>query len=869
MFNTRVIKYISSCMIVLCTVFSARAGVEIAQSDARLHFGSEQLPDNLDSGRWSLLVWIHAPQAVSTPSSLIAIGGHLVVAADAQGVSVRAQHRDRGAVLRIDQPLRSGQWHLLAISMDVVGNRAQAWLATQPAGSGVGAITADSARLEPLGRGRSIGRAARQGGDPVLGPWQPGGPSAFSAARSIVRDPLLLPDQSGLTIGTFIAGVPALRLVYDALTIRDHPINDTDVAVVWHSRDYYGPYRLDTRDDGGAMNGWMGARLFTFHGMCARPYGPGELTAKASWPGAPVTTSNVLVVDRPTPMEPRYSGLFSTVKPIKQATGAVIRSRLEPGLDGFFSIEPAPFDAPTEPVGQLGPKAAQLVTGPQGLVRVMVSANSRGVRGTLAPQPWPENFAHGFIQVLLPQTAGVLMRPPSLLDARGGWFGFDTTHSSPETVNVRVLHARDDAWADWTRFGSGTLPGASRGPGPAVSVLPGGAFRLRCGPVEGSLLVADAALVVRSTVLAFPGSSPMDWYPERGALQDGEGLQLADPIRVLLDTTRFTHIMTGLDTVVDDVTLVLAGVHDVRVGDALVPLSGPARGGVTTVVGVHVDTDRTTISFSHPIGGELTDGSELRIGPWRFVSVEHRFDAVPDTDDQNWRGQVLQAANDGNLGVMVYALSAWRPDVDGYIFGTAGQGGKGYTPQLANAFPGATAAWARETQADVWIQGIAGQSSQPSAMHDYLDVLREGLGADAEIIWASDAVHAHATHAQWHYYLRDQSAAVGVPAIFAVGHPRVGSYFAQAASGMRTDDAHFSSFGDRVIAEVWLDQLRLLAGGLCGMADYNQDGSIDVFDLLSFQTEWEARNPRADLDGDGQFTLFDFLVLLTAIDQCR
>jgi len=658
-------------------------------------------------------------------------------------------------------------------------------------------------------------------------------------------------------------------LVYNTLTIRDHPVNGADVAAVWYSRDYYGPYRLDARDDGGAMNGWMGAQFLAFHGMCARPGGPGDTMAKASWPGALVTTSNIMVLARPTPMEPRFTSLFRTVEPIEQATGAVFRSRLETGFDGFFDIERAPFDAPAEPIGQLGPKATQMVTGPEGLVRVMVSANSRGTRGTLPPQPWPENFAHGFIQVLLPQTAGVLMRPPTLLDARGGWFGFDTTRSVPETVGVRSLHARDDAWGDWTRFGSGTLPATSRGPGPAVSVSPGGVFRLRCGPVAGSLVMADAPLIVRSTVLAFPGSSPLEWYPERGAFQDGDGLQLADVVRVPLDTTRVTHIMTAQDTVVDDKTLVLEGQHDVRAGDAVVPLSGRARGGVTTVVGVQVEDNRTTILFSHPIGDELTVGSELRIGSWRFESVEHRFDGVHAGDDQAWRGQVLTAPDDTNLGLMVYAVSAWRPDVNGFLFGAAGQGGQGYTPQLANSFPGATAAWARETQADVWVQGIAGQHSQPPAMFDYLGEIRAGLGIDAEVMWASDAVHAHATHDQWHWFLQDESVVAGVPAIFAVGHPMVGSFFAQAASGMRTDDTHFSSFGARVIAEAWMDQLHSLALGDCKEADYNRDAVVDLFDLLVFQTDWEASVPRADLDGDGQYTLFDYLVLLTAIDQCR
>lgn len=869
MSNSRVIRYSMALIAVLCTVYSADAGVRISHPTARIKIAPETLPDALARGQWSILVWIYAPEAVTEPSSLISIGGRLMVEVDVHGLSVKARHAHQGAVLRIDSPLRGGRWHLLAISMDHRGDTARAWLATQPDGSAEGDIPSDSCRLEPVGSGRSLMRAARPAGDPAVGPSMPVGPVSLSRATPVVHDTEFLPDTAGLVIGSLHPDVPAAMLQYEALVIRDHPLNGVDLDAVWRSRDYYGPYRLDTQVDGGLMNGWRGGQLLAFHGMCSRPNGPGGELAKASWPGAEVNTSNIFMLTQPTLVDPRFSFAFRAVLPVEQASGAVHRSRLEPGLGGFFQIESAPFDAPTEPIGELGPMARMLATEPSGLVRVMVSANSRGTRGSLTPQPWPENFAHGFVQTLLPQTAGVLMRPSTLLDARGGWFGLDTGLTSPLTVLVRSFHSRTDGWADFTRFGSGTLPSVSRGPGPVSNISPGGEYHLRCGPVSDSLLVADAPLVVRSTLLAFPGSSELQWYPERGVMQDGEGIVLGDVEHLALDTTRVVRELSGDDIFLSDTELTLNDRVDVRVGDAVVITSGPGRGAVSVVVGVIAGIETTTAQFSHPFGVRPEAGADMRIGPWRFVSVEHRFDAVPESDDQNWRGQVLRAAADDNMGVMVCGISAWRPDVDGYIFGTAGQGGQGYTPQLENSFPGAPAAWARETQADVWIQGIAGQSSMPATMLDYLDALRDGLGADAEIIWASDAVHAHSSHERWHNFLRDQADAAGVPAVFAVGHPRVGTYFEQAASGMRTDDAHFSSFGNRVIAEAWLDQLRILAGDdQCDTADYNQDGSINVFDLISFQVDWEASDPRADLDGDGRFSIIDYLLLLTAMDRC-
>lgn len=869
MSNTRVIKYILTIVAVLCTVYQAGAGVRITHPDARLRIATETLPDALERGQWSLLVWMYAPESITEPSSLISIGGRLTVTADAQGLSVHARHAYQGTMLRIESPLRAGRWHLLAISMDHRGDTARAWLATQPDSSTEGEIASDSGRLGPIGTGRSLMRAAISAGDPVIGPRVPGGfPATLSRENPVIRDPALVPDTTGLVIGALPAGLRAAMLQYDALTIRDHPLNDVDVDAVWRSRDYYGPYRQDANDSGGLMNGWAGAHLLAFHGMCSRPNGPGGDLAKASWPGAEVSTSNVMMLTRPTPIDPRFSIAFRTVGSVEQAVGVVHRSRLEPGLDGFFRIEPPPFDAPTEPVGPIGPKAAQLVNGPQGLVRVLVSGNSRGTRGTVLPQRWPENFAHGLVQAKLSQTAGVLMRLATLRDPRGGWFGLDTSTSTPETHNVRSLHARDDAWADFTRFGSGTLPSASLGPGAATSIGPGGLYRLRCRPEPGSLLVADAPLIVRSTLLAFPGSSPLVWYPERGDQQDGPELRVGDPVTVPLDTTRVAHQMSARDAFETDTTLVLDAVLDVRVGDAIVVLSGGAVGAVSAVVDVRAEPGTTVIELSHPFGGTPTAGAEFRIGPWRFESVEHRFDAVPDGDDRTWRGQVLTAPSDDLLGVMVYSVSAWRPDVDGFIIGSAGQGGDGYEPQLERAIPGATAAWAAESAVDVWFVTIAGQSSSPVSMSDYVADLRTAVGDTTEFVWASDGVHGHTTHEHWHNYLADEAESSGVAAVFAVSSPRVGSFLEQAASGMRADDSHFTPFGNRVIAEAWLDQLRKLAAGPCLVADYNGDGGVDVFDLLNFQTDWEAGNPKADLDADGRFLIFDYLVLLTAIDQC-
>ena len=52
-------------------------------------------------------------------------------------------------------------------------------------------------------------------------------------------------------------------------------------------------------------------------------------------------------------------------------------------------------------------------------------------------------------------------------------------------------------------------------------------------------------------------------------------------------------------------------------------------------------------------------------------------------------------------------------------------------------------------------------------------------------------------------------------------------------------------------------------------ADVDGSGSLDVFDFLTFQNLFDARDPTADFDGDGVLTIFDFLAFQTAFaDGC-
>lgn len=73
---------------------------------------------------------------------------------------------------------------------------------------------------------------------------------------------------------------------------------------------------------------------------------------------------------------------------------------------------------------------------------------------------------------------------------------------------------------------------------------------------------------------------------------------------------------------------------------------------------------------------------------------------------------------------------------------------------------------------------------------------------------------------------------------------------------------------DDVLGEFGVDDVRTVIQR-CNFhpADFNRDGVVDLFDLLAFQTAFDAADPRADLDRDGEFTIFDFLEFLRLFEQ--
>jgi hypothetical protein len=67
--------------------------------------------------------------------------------------------------------------------------------------------------------------------------------------------------------------------------------------------------------------------------------------------------------------------------------------------------------------------------------------------------------------------------------------------------------------------------------------------------------------------------------------------------------------------------------------------------------------------------------------------------------------------------------------------------------------------------------------------------------------------------------------------------------------------------GTGVLADTWA-----FACDAGCRADIDGDGSLTLFDFLAFQNLFDAGDLAADFDGDGQLTLFDFLTFQNEFD---
>jgi hypothetical protein len=810
----------------------ARADIETLHSGASIRFAVTNAPAALAAGDFTVFFWYRPSTLAAGQGGLLQVPGLVTLRIDqANGVSASVTKGGvppTTTVVTVDQHLVPGEWALLAVSLSTTDGRFTVFAQDESSDLKMNQVTI-----------------------PAL-------------AGSVAG-----PPTGEMAIGASPVGLSAATGLYGMVAVRNHRINASDFAAVWNSRRHWAAFDADNTAVGGHMAGESGCVWMTNHAMTTMPLDAGTgqfLFDRAAVVGQPVGIGNVHVFSRTG----LWQGELAVVRPVTAATGFVYRSHCDAPYSGFFVPDLPQSNTPGDVVPRRSPVARQLVSGPTGTLFVMTSADSRAVGWHDGSVFAPSNYAHGFIEKNLSKISGILFRPAIMSSGGGKWFGFDcqvgSPPQSPEGTLVSISGTQDPC-SDFSRFWTGSENGFGRGAGEGLFMNPGSFHSMRCRPEPGSLIAANAPLHVVAHVLRFPGSSSLTWKPDKATFQPDAGSQGA-PSQVSLDTTAWSRVLGPGDQMVTSVELRLDGDHtsEVHVGDAGFVAAGTGAGGISVVTDVQLDQGLTRVTFSHPFFATPSTGSQLLFGPWSFDRIEYTWPGLAASDPQTWRGLRLEAGTDGS-GAVVFAYSAWRPDVDGFVFGTSGWGGHGYQFQLDLAFPGSIEAWAAESGAAVWLQCTARFQSSPDTMRLLTQRIRNGLPG-VEMVWAAEAQHittypANGQPDAWDQYILDHAAENGAVGIVSVEHPRLGDFRQQLADGMRKDGAHFSQRGNRVQADVWTELLARAALPTC-RADLNGDAALNLADFGTFRTYFTLGDPRADFNDDGVLNLADFGAFQTA-----
>ena len=454
------------------------------------------------------------------------------------------------------------------------------------------------------------------------------------------------------------------------------------------------------------------------------------------------------------------------------------------------------------------------------------------------------------------------------------FFGYDCADAPRRSGVVIQVDASGQPCRAFGQFCTNTSRSGVLGPGLCLYFQDAATLSMKCRPEAGSLLdgtagdgtTADFPLHVRAYLMKFPGAGSVVWAPDK-AVGQGDSGTVGPTESIDLDTARFSHDLDGFEDVIDITTLsiTIAGDHsaDVLPGDACYVSSGAGAQGITVVESVTVVSGPATeILFEKWFPLTPTpESSTLVFGPWSIHRLEYEWPALDVADPEIWRGLELTASGGP---IVVFSYDALRPDVSGWAFGTYGTGGDGYTEQINEAFSETHHRLIAALEPDVWLEGFAQQGSAPSAMSDFLNIIRNSA-ADVEVAWIGESTHNNGPPTSWHTYIMDNAAGAGLPAASVIEDPAFGTLQDQAAAGMRKDGAHYSLRGNSLLAEAWL---ALLAAAATAPGDLDGDGLVGISDLLILLGGWgpcPGSCPPAcigDLNGDCAIDVIDLLTLL-------
>lgn len=807
---------------------TARAAVDtnLATATLRLPQTPSAATTAITSSAFSVLVWVRPVAELEQPASVFTLPGAISLAVQPNGAVSATASRAAGAPSTLVATSGAGavpmnEWSLLACSYSA------------------GTLTVHA-------RSVSAGAATASSGQ----------------AAGFLAGPASGPITLAATDSTF-----GLVGAYGLVVVRNHAITSADVTAVFDSRTHHAPYSLNTTGSGGLMNGPNGCAYMLNHSISTLPLNGLQMASttgeRVSQVNGAVTTKNFQVYDI-------GSGLFSTTinvaRSVTQTNGFMFRSPFDAPLSGFFVREIPQADPPLPAftqVSAVAPRARRLFTGPAGAgpVRVVTSANSRAVQGNDGTSLSPGNFAHGFIGIQPSLISGVLNRRPD--NFFNPWFGFTGSTNNAFVAGTFSFVG----FTDFSRFWSNSDIGNGTGPGGGVILAPTTIYTMRARP-EGQML-ATAPLISQAYVLKYPGASHVEFTPNKHTSQGFFGTDVAGTTTVPLDTTTFTRVISTAagDQVIGGTRIALAGDLTAQITAGLACYVNGAISLVSSVDFNVTSAGKTTVFFEKSLGIIPGNGHTLRFGPWAFETLSSSFPALDPLDPNVWRGLRIAAGPTG-AGVVIFGLSAWRPDVDGFVIGVAGWGGNGYQTQIDRSFAAAIPAWMQVLSPDVWLEMFAQQDSLPPSHGAYATIIRSAL-PHADLLWLGDWVHGEPvlvpSPSPWDNYILLEAAGRNVPAVALLQHPQGGTMLEQLADGLRSDVGHFNQRGNERLATLWTQAIGQVALPVPLPGDTNNDGSVNFLDLNAVLSTFgqTGQGLAGDVDFNNRVDFVDLNILLS------
>ncbi|MGD9691833.1 MAG: LamG-like jellyroll fold domain-containing protein [Phycisphaerales bacterium] len=807
---------------------STRGAIDtnLATATLRLPQSPSGATTALTSAQFSFFVWVRPVAKLEQPASVFTLPGVFSLTVMPNGAVSAALTRASGSPTSISAVTGAGgvpqnEWSLLACSYS------SGTLTVHARSVSGGALSASSA------------------------------PSA-----GFLAGPASGPITIGATDSTF-----GLVGAYAIVAIRSHAITSADATAVFEARVHHGPFSRITTSSGGLMNGPGGCVFMVNHSISTLPL---NALQTSSTTGERVSQVNIAVTPKNYQVYDTGSGIFGTtinvVRPVTQTNGFTFRSPFDAPLSGFFEREIPQVDPPLPPftqVSAVAPRARRLFTGPAGAgpVKVMISANSRAVQGNDGTSLSPGNFAHGFIGIQPNLVSGVMNRRPD--NYFNPWFGFTGTNNNAFVAGTFQFAG----FTDFSRFWSNSDIGNGTGPGGGVILAPTTIYTMRARP-EG-LMIATAPLVSQAYVLKYPGASHVEYTPNKHSSQGFFGTDVAGTTTIPLDTTTYTHtINTGAgDQVIGGTRIALAGD---KTGQVIAGHACYVNGAISVISAVDFNfttAGKTTVFFEKSLGVIPGNGAILRFGPWSFETLSYTFPALDALDPLTWRGLRIAAGPTG-AGVVIYGLSAWRPNVDGFVIGVSGWGGNGYQTQIDRSFAAAIPAWMQVLSPDVWLEMFAQQDSSAFSQGSYANIIQNAL-PHTDLVWLGDWVHGEPLFipapSPWDNYILLEAEGRNIPAVSLLQHPQGGSVLEQLSDGLRADVGHFNQRGNERLATLWTEALGQVALPPPLPGDTNEDGMVNFADLNAVLSTFgqSGQGLIGDVDYNNRVDFVDLNILLS------